>query len=104
MAPFGRHHRREGPPPPLTGVRKAADCDLCCEGIGRHMKWTPLARRAVLCIVPFGVAGCDDAAESDGSARTLPVVTATRVRQLTEAETAGPLFRPDHVSRVGDDL
>ena len=35
---------------------------------------------------------------------TLPVVTATRVRQLTEAETAGPLFRPDHVTRVGDDL
>lgn len=50
------------------------------------------------------VAGCEDAAESDGSARTLPVVTATQVRQLTEAETAGPLFRPDHVSRVGDAL
>lgn len=31
-------------------------------------------------------------------------MTATRVRQLTEAETAGPLFRPDDVSRVGDDL
>ena len=58
----------------------------------------------MLCVVTFGVSGCDDAAESDGATRTLPVVTATRVRQLTEAETAGPLFRPDHVSRFGDDL
>jgi hypothetical protein len=58
----------------------------------------------VLGLVTLGVAGCGGAAESDGSARTLRVVTATQVRQLTEAETAGPLFRPDHVSRVGDDL
>ena len=72
----------------------------------RHarMKSIRSASRIVLCMVTFGVAGCDDAGESDGSARTLRVVTATQVRQLTEAETAGPLFRPDHVSRVGDDL
>ena len=55
-------------------------------------------------MVTLGVAGCDGAAEADGTAATVPVATATRVRQLTEAETAGPLFRPDHVSRVGDAL
>lgn len=58
----------------------------------------------LVCMVTFGVAGCDSDAEMDGAARTLPVVTATRVRQLTEAETAGPLFRPEHVTRVGDHL
>lgn len=68
------------------------------------MKTIPSARRVVLCLVTLGVAGCDGTAEADGTATTVPVATATRVRQLTEAETAGPLFRPDHVSRVGDDL
>ena len=54
----------------------------------------------------FGVviASCDSDAEADRTVETLPVVTATHVRQLTEAETAGPLFRPEHVTRVGDDL
>ena len=72
----------------------------------RHarIKSIPPASRIVLCMVTLGVAGCDGAAEADGTATTVPVVTATRVRQLTEAETAGPLFRPDHLSRVGDDL
>ena len=62
------------------------------------------AGRVALGMVTLGVAGCDSDAEADGEARTLPVVTATRVRQLTEAETAGPLFRPEHVTRVGADL
>lgn len=68
------------------------------------MIWLPSARRVALCVVTLGVAGCDGGAGVDGTGSMLPVVTATRVRQLTEAETAGPLFRPEHVTRVGDDL
>lgn len=55
-------------------------------------------------MVTVSVAGCDGDGESIAAATMLPVVTATRVRQLTEAETAGPLFRPEHATRVGDDL